>query len=353
MWFIYCEGTAMQEELGKLGYEFEKWKIKYNIENYMDGNVFHYTSAIALENIFRNNTLWVTKSDFLNDKTEYMYAIKLVNRVFEENKYKYLDKNTMAQINRDFKSYLARSFIFSTSRNNDSVNLWSNYSEHEGYNIGFNLKKIFKRMWDAEIYVTDNKTNKDESLIKHFIPRKDGYKSIEMSPGEVIYEPKIQENTIRDILGFLEHISEMYHSYFNNNNLDKQDMNHIGNACDYYFRSAIRIMVNQIKLFKNPVFAQDEEYRIIFDVNNAIDVKKYRQFKGVFIPYIEVVFDKSNDIKKLPADSITIGPKNNLDIAAKGLSGFLKSQGYKVSFKPECKDMSKILIKDSDVPLRY
>ena len=74
-----------------------------------------------------------------------------------------------------FKSYLARSFIFSTSQNSDSINLWGNYSEHEGYNIGFNLREIFNRMWDGKICVTGNKKLKDGSIKKHFIPRISGH----------------------------------------------------------------------------------------------------------------------------------------------------------------------------------
>ncbi len=344
----------MEEERLKLTNKFEKWRTKYtNLENYMEGNVFHYTNAIALENIFRNKTLEVTKSDFLNDKTEYMYAIKLINNVFEKNKYKYLDKNIIIRINKVFKSYLARSFIFSTSKNSDSVNLWSNYSKHEGYNIGFNLREISNRNWDMKIYVNGNKKNKDGSVEKYFIPKLDGRKSIEMYPGEVIYDIKIQESKIADVFDFLEHISEVYYSFSNNNKDMGQDGNFFKKTFNDCFSSALRILINQIKLFKNPVFTQDEEYRIIFDVNSKIDVIKYRQSKGVFFPFIEVVFDISNDIKKLPVDSITIGPKNNLDIAAKGLSQFLKSQGYKVTLKSEYKDENKILIKKSDVPLRY
>lgn len=73
----------MEEAWFMLCVEFEKWRTKYiNLEDYMRGNVFHYTNAVALENIFRNMTLWVTKSDFLNDKTKYLYAISLVNKVF-------------------------------------------------------------------------------------------------------------------------------------------------------------------------------------------------------------------------------------------------------------------------------
>lgn len=344
----------MEEGWFNLSIEFEKWRSKYiNLENYMEGKVFHYTNAIALENIFRNNTLWVTKSDFLNDKTEYMYAIKLVNNVFEKSKYKYLDKNVIARINKVFESYLARSFIFSTSQNSDSINLWSNYSEHEGYNIGFNLREIFNRMWDNKIYVIGNKKLQDGSIKKHFIPRIDGHESIDMSPGKVIYDSVVQENIIADIFNFLEYISEIFHSYSNKIEDTAKNVNNLAGSYNNAFGSAIHILINQIKLFKNPVFAQDEEYRIIFDVNSKLDVKKYRQFKGVFIPYIEVVFDKSNDIKGLPVELITIGPKNNLDIAAKGLSQFIKSQGYKVSLKPQCKDKNRILIKDSNVPLRY
>ena len=345
----------MEEAWFMLSVEFERWRTKYiNLEDYMEGNVFHYTSAMALENIFRNKTLWVTKSDFLNDKTEYMYAINLVNKIFKINKYKHLDEDVILQINKVFKSYLSRSFIFSTSQNSDSVNLWGNYSEHEGYNIGFNLREIFNRMWDGQIYVTGNNKYKDGSIKKYFIQRKDSHKTIEMSPGKVIYDSIMQENIIVDIFNFLDHISETFYSFYNKiEELDKQSMDNLAYHYNNAFGSAIHILVNQIKLFKNPVFEQDEEYRIIFDVNSKLDVKKYRQYKGVFIPYIEVIFDKSNSIKELPVDSITIGPKNNLDIAAKGLCQFIKSQGYKVTVKPEYKNKDKLLIKDSAVPLRY
>lgn len=335
-----------------LHFEFEKWRNKYILDDYMNGIVFHYTGAMALENIFRNKTIWVTKSDFLNDNTEYLYSINLVNKIFKKNNYKYLDESVLLKINRVFKSYLSRSFIFSTSQNSDSVNLWGNYSEHEGYNIGFNLRGIFDKMWNGQIYVTGNKKDKDGSFKKYYIRRKDSHETIEMCPGKVLYDTKSQVNTIEDIFIFLDRITEMFYS-LSNKNIDEKNMNHLEYQYNNAFGSAIHILLNEIKLFKNPVFEQDEEYRIIFDVNRKLDVKKYRQFKGVFIPYIEVVFDKGNDIKSLPVESITIGPKNNLDIAARGLSQFMKSQGYKITKNAENIDKDKLLIKDSAVPLRY
>lgn len=256
----------MEDAWVKLSLKFDKWRMKYiNLENYMKGNVFHYTSAIALENIIRNKTLWVTKSDFLNDKTEYMYGINLIKQVFEKYEYKYLNKKLLSVINRKFKLYLARSYIFSTSENSDSINLWGNYSRHEGYNIGFSLNKIFSRTWDMKVYVTGNKISEDGLIEKYYIPRKGEHESIEMYPGKVIYDNKMQKNTIIDIFNFLEHISNMFYSFRNSEKIDKQCLNNL--ICHYNnaFGSAIHILLNQIKLFKNPVFSQDEEYRIIFD----------------------------------------------------------------------------------------
>ena len=342
----------MNESWMKICTEREKWKIKYiDLENYMNGNVFHYTSGVALENIIKNKTLWITKSDFLNDKTEYMYALNLVKKVFEKNDYKHLSIS-LSQINKEIKSDLSRSFIFSTSQNNDSINLWGNYTKCEGYNIGFNLNKIFDIQWSGKIYVTGNKRNRDGTLRKHFLTRKDQYKSVIMSPGKVIYDMKIQESIISDIFDFLDRTFNSYYFYLNEiNDMDQRGFEMLKHHFNLSIGTALRILSSQIQLFKNPVFAQDEEYRIIFDVKSRLDVIKYRQFNGVFIPYIEVVFDNNTDKTGMPINSITIGPKNNLDIAEKGLKLFLISQEYKVTANAEIKD--KLLIKKSAVPFRY
>lgn len=334
--------------------ETEKLLMKYYVlDGYLEGDIFHYTSAKALENLVRDKTLRVTKSDFLNDKTEYMYAINLINEMFSKNRYR-VKKEVFTEINREFKHYLARSFIFSASLNNDSVNLWSNYSDYEGYNIGLNLQEIFKRMWNREIYVAGNQILEDGMPKKYFIERKDQHKSIMMSAGRVIYDKEAQEAIIYDILLFLEEIIKSYNSYVKNDpNMSKEMLEDLKANYNRAFKSAIQILISKIQLFKNPIFKQDEEYRIIFDVNSRLDVKKFRQLNGVFIPYIEVVFDAENNEKGLPIDSITIGPKNNIDIAEKGLKQFLRSRGYKLAKKSEPNNGNKLYVRQSAVPLRY
>ncbi|NSW92997.1 MAG: hypothetical protein HPY74_20550 [Firmicutes bacterium] len=39
-------GLPIEEGWFKLSYEYEKWRMKYiDLENYMEGNVFHYVSV--------------------------------------------------------------------------------------------------------------------------------------------------------------------------------------------------------------------------------------------------------------------------------------------------------------------
>ncbi|NRT92917.1 hypothetical protein [Clostridium beijerinckii] len=52
----------------------------------------------------------------------------------------------------------------------------------------------------------------------------------------------------------------------------------------------------------------------------------------------------SNNKIKLPIKSITIGPKNTLDIAEKGLRYLLKWNGF---------EKYDVRIKKSDIPYRY
>lgn len=344
---------CIEEGWFKISVEFERWRSKYiDFENYMKGSVYHYTNISALEGIIKNKTLWVTKSDFLNDKTEYIYAINLINKVFNKNKYAYLNNNALKNIIQIIKKRLSRSFIFSTSLNGDSTNLWGNYSKGEGYNICFNLEKVFGKFWNGKIFVVGNKKQKDGTSKQYMIPRVDQYKTVSMTPGKVIYDPSIQEETITDIFNFMDSIYKSNFLYYkeiiNLKNNDTKSLDMLNTYTDYAIGAAQMILSNQVQLFKNPVFKQDEEYRILFDINRKIDVIKYRAFNNVFVPYIEVIFEGDND-NKLPIDKIIIGPKNNLDIAEKGLRSFLVNQGYKMGGDLE----NKLLIKNSDVPLRY
>lgn len=67
---------------------------------------------------------------------------------------------------------------------------------------------------------------------------------------------------------------------------------------------------------------------------------KCRISNGVFIPYVELPLIHKNGISAIK--SITISPKNNLDIAEKGLKYFL-----------EINRLKDAEIRKSEIPYRY
>lgn len=335
--------------------ESEKWwRDKYFDTDYLNGNVFHYTSAVALESILKHKKIWVTKSDFLNDKSEYMYTFNLIKSIYKHNKFKNINIVSFNEMIKMCKILLSRSFIFSTSLNSDSINLWSNYTKNDGYNIGFSLNEILNKLTNSQIYITSNITSDSQIPDKYYIEKANQRETIIMYPGKVVYDHNEQEEKVLDILSFIDKISEAYFTSktdYYEDKLDETSYMRIKSAYFKAFNTAVSTLAGQVRLFKKPVFMQDEEYRIIFDINQNLDVVKYRQLNGVFMPYIEVGFDVDAGNKSLPINSITIGPKNNLDIAEKGIRLFAKSLGYQIT-KGSINN-GKLLLKKSEIPLRY
>jgi hypothetical protein len=338
------------DKLFEFSAECKKWENNYYLDfDSMKGSVYHYTGAFALENILKGKKLWVTKSDFLNDETEYRYGIELAKKVFKEKNYKYISSTMIQEIEKQINSNLNRSFIFSTSRNKDSVNLWGNYSNNDGYCIGFNLNEMEERIFNSKIYVTGNKMN-NKVYEKYYIPIRGQLESVALYSLQVIYDIKQQKEIILEIFSHMEKVTETFNLY--KDDIEDRKFLQLKSIYSDAIDTAFTTLTKQIRLFKNPIFKQDDEYRIVFEINKKLDVIKYRQLNGIFIPYIEVGFDEDN-FKGLPIESITIGPKNNLDIAERGLKLFVESLNYKTAKRKESIFNGKILLKKSDAPLRY
>ncbi len=90
-------------------------------------------------------------------------------------------------------------------------------------------------------------------------------------------------------------------------------------------------------------FKSEEEYRFVFWIIHDESMKGknklpmcFRVKNDTMIPYVEI---KCNVINATTA--ITIGPKNNMDIAKQGMELYCASKGMKVK------------VKKSKIPLRY
>lgn len=143
-------------------------KINIAIEQSESNYLYHYTSNTGLMGIVGSNCFWVSRADFLNDSLEIAYLKEILQFTISEIENSFdgiLDKrdsngSLLKLIISQLKSalnrypdlylhYAKQTFILSLSENNDSLTLFSNYSNGDGYNIGFKREELV-RLIDQE-----------------------------------------------------------------------------------------------------------------------------------------------------------------------------------------------------------
>ena len=240
--------------------------------------LYHYTKCNGVNGILENNCFWATKSDFLNDPKEFSYIEAIIRDICKE-----LIKN------EDWR---------------DSITMWSEFGNKTGYNIGFDGKKIIKRI-------------EEDNIIEYH--------------GFVLYEKAQQKEAIRKILN-TDLPEELEMSFSNIIEAGAKNRNNeiYRKAC----RKFQKIAAVYAMFFKYNAFKEEEEYRFIFKKKAEV---LYREKDGFLIPYIEIPLSN----RLLPVKEIVIAPKNHIDLAKKGVEYMMKEKGYEVE------------IRLSDISLRY
>lgn len=290
-------------------------------------DIYHYTSESGFNSILFNSndseniTLWASRYDCLNDKSEGKNIPKIYKETCEEllndKKIKETFYNTIIKIKSSdkalfsFKPQQAKKsamkkcerYIISFSTQEDSLPMWNYYSKgnyYEGFNIGFYSNEIIKMLQDV---FAD--------------------KFVNVWLGPVVYDKGEQKKVISDI------ILNLYNSDYVNNEKFLTD-----------FISQRLFDLNLV--FKNEKYKHENEVRIVIDVaknKNEISVK-YRTYKGYTIPYIEIKIPKEN------VASVTLGPLplRNME---------LKKQKQIVKERLNRNGYNNALVNSSEIPVRF
>ncbi|WP_342488939.1 DUF2971 domain-containing protein [Bacillus sp. FSL P4-0248] len=274
--------------------------------------LYHYTSVYGLEGIMQGKSVWVSHSDFLNDKTERLYSEKIfvdiIQKKFKTKVSEELKKfppliSLLDNIIETFQRKIVPTFILSLSTNKDSNLLWSNYSKDDGYNIKF----------DPEFLKNTDAIKQDE-----------GFKDAVIFKSKVIYDEQ------KHILALNELADNYVEHFFNTKQSDEEFGKNLSNM-----HIAFQVFA---AFFKDSCFRQEEEWRVVLFARTEDISINHRIMNGAFIPYVKLSFDK-NLIR-----GVTIGPKNKMDISEKGLKSFLRTSTY---------DLESIEINKSKIPYRY
>lgn len=290
-----------------------------HIEQMENGHIYHYTTLNALQGILDNNEFWVTKSDFLNDKSEFQYTYDLFRNNFlcnvtELSFRKKLINKFDALINEDnnlLRKPLNGYYIASFSTDSDNLALWSEFSNAMGYNLEIDVEPFILSfdkaiMWHGKV-VYDKE--KQLLLLKEALEKAMTWRS---EYGDVKSLFDFFDNTPDNIIKCI--------------------------ALDLYAFCTVYAM-----FFKQPEFSLESEYRVVLSfIHEESDYVKnpeplfFRPAKETLIPYIKAHCKAIDSLK-----SITVGPKNNIDISTAGISMYCRSKGLTIP------------IHKSHIPLRY
>ena len=290
--------------------------------------LYHYTTAEGVRGIVENREFMATKSDFLNDKLEFQYAIEVMKRLTE----KYIVNETLRgeffgklkkEIDRlgiispscadhDCKDDSLSFYVVAFSKQQNNSLLWAEFTDFKGYCLEFDYTKLVE-----------------------------GFQHRVFLHGTVIYDEKEQmEGLLESLLSCIRNLQE--EGMTDLENFFEEDAEISETSMDKLVSEMAVVVSVYAMFFKKSYFAGEEEYRFIFPpLINRIGTSKpkFRLLDQIFLPYIMVEFDKGQN--GVPLESVMVGAKNNSDIAVRGMKYFLQSQKL---------DIPVLL---SDIPLRY
>ena len=261
-------------------------------------SLYHYTRCSSAQDILRSHTLYATNTEFLNDVNEMQYILSVLDEVMNEigvaswrEKIRHLIYDNLDEFHK-YEYYVVS---FSTSP--DSLTLWSEFGDKTGYNMEFDgLKMRDMIMRNTRIFC-------------------DGF---------VIYDRAEQKNCLRRLI--VEQIPhELSRSFGDILDTYLPGSNPIFEEYKLTLQKTIALYA---LFFKQTAFASEKEYRFVF--RNPPNQVYFREQNGFLLPYI--VIDCSADAK-LPVKSVTVAPKNHIDLARRGMEYYLSSLGYNVPVK--------------------
>lgn len=255
--------------------------------------IYHYTSKMGLDGIFKNRQLWASDIYKQNDKSEGVYVLGVLKQNIDsfgiQDDYKnailrQIEKAKKALQDGSYEYLKHRSFIISFSTAGDELTLWNYYTKNEnsvGYNIAFDTKELMRKIKIKKL-VMDNDTN-------ICYP---GIVDVDFHHGKVIYNEREQCEIMKKEI-------EKFAGYFVPND----------DFCEYLLIEKILWIGN---FFKPSCFKHEQEYRLVFFTGTD---KEYPDAKEIAMEiegannknHIEVYYNPYSVL------SVTCSPTNDLE----------------------------------------
>lgn len=199
--------------------------------------LYHYTNAVGLQGILRTKTIWATQFDFLNDRSEFVYAIDIMQERFKSAA---LHDGPLIEETAKALRTLPH-YVASFCEDPDLVSQWRGYAHtNDGYAIGFRSKNLPK--------------SPSQGIARRLI--------------QLIYPRIEQDRRLDEIL-----------------NAASQAIAKSAENMPYAVAAVVAGFFPLMYRFKHELFKSEQEWRLVGHVNDPAS-ERFRIVSGHFVPYL-------------------------------------------------------------------
>jgi hypothetical protein len=273
--------------------EFSKILSECNIVPENCNFVFHYTSLKAILSIIENGELWLSERNHMNDIYDEKYINRFVKKKQNPTNFKHFPGSLLDEDFIDEKPQ----YILSTSLEEDVAHQWTNYGKENAVCIEFNRQQLEDYLTEFASMVRYKQIGNSKEI------HEDAFLSFRVFYDEEIIE-KLSVTIQKYQDSWLECLERSFDSENNKKRIEASGDFHIFYCCT-----------------KQPGFYAEHEYRFV--VLSDRD-KCLRPGNNILIPYIKLKLEN----RRLPIQSITIGPNNHDDNTKNDIRTLLDKYGY-------------------------
>lgn len=255
-----------------------------------NGPRYHYTSVEAIDRILTTDELWASAVRFSNDTTELVTAVRLARSMLSQKEYIFRTPVSKVVV-RDCiyaleKVELYHVCVFSLSEDGDLLSQWRGYCPpNGGYALSLPGVQLRRHLGDYGCVLA-----------------------------KCIYEESMHYELIKETVDLL--VDGLRRSAIPS---EEQELDRFAGA---YSRDVLRMVARVAPLLKHKRFAEEREWRIIWDPAGVDDRLNFRAARNMIVPFLKIPL-ASRIEGPLPI-GVTIGPMSHQEIAANAMDARLK-----------------------------
>lgn len=285
---------------------WKSWLPEHSTDD--DLQLYHYTTIDGLEGIIKNRSMWLTHTSTLNDPTELKYGkeiiLKILNNEISNGHDETIDillHSLKVQVN-SFDEIMYEAYVACFCKSDNLLSQWRAYGHMGGgYNLGFTFTS------NTRFYHTPDHSEKES----HVILRK------------IIYDYNKQEEFVTEYVSSIISYAKDAIKYFKNHGGIPEIWESMAAM------EAANILCDLMLSFKNPVFSEENEWRLILvrQSQHKAEQLQFRENEKGLIPYFETyLIEKKEDKSLFPIHSIKFGPMLDESSTKSALTLFVRKE---------------------------